>query len=722
MILSTKTKESIKTALAMTIAYSIALSMDWDRPYWAGFAVAFVSLTTVGQSMNKAALRMFGTLVAMVVSLTLIALFSQERWLFMLFLSAYMGFCCYMMSSSQRAYFWQVAAFVCVVIAMDAGADSVNAFQTAILRAQETGLGILVYTLVAIFLWPSRSTAAFTAAVNDLAATQLQFYRACLDLAGGQGSTQEAHRLSEQQVQHKTRFDQLLEAAETDSYEVWELRRPWRRYQQQAGELMHALERWRESFSEVHALDLQRLLPGLDAFGAALDGRLAQIGELLAGHAPEPVSQVVDLTLDKDAMRSLSHFDQASVVVARARMRHLEQVTSALFEAASEIKVPGKATALPDAPRAPSKLFVLDLDRLANVVRFVAILWLAWLAVIYVNDIPGGTGLVSMTGSLGIAIANMPQLPVSKLFVPVSTSILFAAVLYIFIMPTLSSFIGLGVLIFAATFVICYLFADPRQTLGRKFGLMMFVTIAAITNEQSYNFLSVANTAMMFPVIFMIFAITAYIPFSPRPQRVFLRLLGRFFRSSEYLMSAMRWNPPHPATRLERWKKAFHAREVATLPAKLGTWAPHIDAATLSGTAPQQVQTLVTSLQSLTYRMQHLLEARDTPQAQFLVKELLEDFRAWRLGIQSVLQELADDPAGAEGSALRARLDSVLERLEEKIKSALNKTADGQFSDQDAEEFYRLLGAYRGVSEALVDYAGNADAIDWEPWREERFG
>jgi hypothetical protein len=36
--------------------------MDWDRPYWAGFAVAFVSLSTIGQSLNKAALRVLGTL------------------------------------------------------------------------------------------------------------------------------------------------------------------------------------------------------------------------------------------------------------------------------------------------------------------------------------------------------------------------------------------------------------------------------------------------------------------------------------------------------------------------------------------------------------------------------------------------------------------------------------------------------------------------------------
>ena len=61
--LSTRTKEAIKTGLAMAIAYGIALSMDWEKPYWAGFAVAFISLATTGQSLNKGALRMLGTLV-----------------------------------------------------------------------------------------------------------------------------------------------------------------------------------------------------------------------------------------------------------------------------------------------------------------------------------------------------------------------------------------------------------------------------------------------------------------------------------------------------------------------------------------------------------------------------------------------------------------------------------------------------------------------------------
>ena len=93
MTLSIRFKESVKTALAMTIAYGVALAMDWDNPSWAGVAVAVISLATVGQSLNKGVLRIFGTLVAVVVALTIIALFPQDRWLFTLLLSVWVGFC-----------------------------------------------------------------------------------------------------------------------------------------------------------------------------------------------------------------------------------------------------------------------------------------------------------------------------------------------------------------------------------------------------------------------------------------------------------------------------------------------------------------------------------------------------------------------------------------------------------------------------------------------------
>src|SRR5210317_174008 len=90
-----KAKEATKTALAMTLAYWIALSQGWEKPMWAGVAAAFVSLGTIGQSFDKATLRMVGTFVAAGVSFALLGCFAQDRWAFMLGLSAWAGYCTY---------------------------------------------------------------------------------------------------------------------------------------------------------------------------------------------------------------------------------------------------------------------------------------------------------------------------------------------------------------------------------------------------------------------------------------------------------------------------------------------------------------------------------------------------------------------------------------------------------------------------------------------------
>ena len=719
--LSTRSKEAIKTALAMTIAYGIALSMDWDKPYWAGFAVAFTSLATVGQSFNKAALRMLGTLVTTVVALIFIALFAQDRWLFMLFLSLYVGFCTYMMGGAKHQYFWHVCGFVCVIICMDAGPNSINAFEIAILRAQETGLGILVYSLISILIWPISSGADFEATVCKLASIQKQLYRSCLDLMSGQGVAEEARALRTQAVQEQARFDQLLSAAETDTYEVWEVRQQWGHYQSQAAELTETMERWRESFAEVKALDLSRLLPNLTPFSAELDERLAQIGRMLAKQPPERQPAAMDLALDTAEVGALSHFHKAALAVTRSRLQHLELLTRSLFDSLSDIKEFGQSITEADAAPLPRVGFVPDLDRMVGAVRVILTMWLAYLALIYVDGMPGGPGFVNMAVPFAMALATMPQASVSLLFVPATVSVLFGGLVHIFVMPQLSSFIGLGLLIFGVTFAICYLFSAPRQVLGRILGLAMFVTLAAISNEQTYSFLKVANTALMFALLFLILAITAHVPFSLRPERVFLRLLGRFFRSCEYLMSTMRWDLEREVTRLDRWRDAFHAREVSTLPRKLGAWAPHLDIKALPGTTPQQVQAVVTSLQGLTYRIQELLEERGNPQAQFLVQELQADIRAWRLRVQEILQRLSEDPAAGERETFRTRLAEIMGHLEERIKETLDKAQEGQLSDQDGGNFYRLLGAYRGVSEALVNYAGSADTIDWGQWEEARF-
>ena len=51
---------------------------------------------------------------------------------------------------------------------------------------------------------------------------------------------------------------------------------------------------------------------------------------------------------------------------------------------------------------------------------------------------------------------------------------------------------------------------------------------------------------------------------------------------------------------------------------------------------------------------------------------------------------------------------------------ALIAAPEGSVSPEEVDNMYPLLGAYRGVSEALLEFAQRAARIDWARLREER--
>ncbi len=69
----------------------------------------------------------------------------------------------------------------------------------------------------------------------------------------------------------------------------------------------------------------------------------------------------------------------------------------------------------------------------------------------------------------------------------------------------------------------------------------------------------------------------------------------------------------------------------------------------------------------------------------------------------------------------REQLTKSTEHLELRIEETLNKSEESEISVEEGENFYRLLGAYRGLSDVVIEYAGTAEKVDWEPWRESRF-
>jgi uncharacterized membrane protein YccC len=720
-VLSDRFKAAVKTALAMVLAYGVALSMDWDNAYWAGFSVAFCSLSTVGESLNKGLLRLSGTFLGGLVTLALIALFPQDRWLFLICMSVFTGLCAYMMSGTSRWYFWYVAGFSVPLLALAGGSNPLNDFQTVIVRGEETALGIVSYSLVWLLIWPTSSREGFEDAVRQLVAGHRGLMARYLTPTFHDAHDADAEALRRQSAAVLARLAGLLDGAEIDSYEIWETRYVWRSLIHQLSQLTSTSERWRQSFAEVSELDRQRLLPELATLAAELDHRFADIGRMLEGHPPERRPTCVPLSLEGRGIASLSQFQRAALLVYRNHLQEIDKLTRDVFETIADIRNFTRTNAVPIRGVVPLLPSALDPERFAGIARWFMGLWLALLAALYVPGLPNTIDFIVLTNSISMALCVLPQVRIAVIYLPFAFGFVLGGAINVLVMPHLASFASLAVVIFGAVFLICYLFSRPTQAMGRMVALGLLVMQMGVTNEQTYNFLNLANLAVCSLLMFAVLVVATHFPVSFRAEHVFLRLLARIFRACAYLASTLQWDPSNPPTRWQRLRRELHLGDLARVPGKVAIWGGALPAAALGQSTTEQMQALIGSLQALAYRMQDLVAARATPQSQVLVRELLPQVRAWRTGLQDIFRDLSRHPEAADFADFRSRLDAMLERLETQIEKALSGAEQASLSTPENENSFRLLGAFRGVSEAIVNFAKEARGIDWTRLREARF-
>ena len=210
-------------------------------------------------------------------------------------------------------------------------------------------------------------------------------------------------------------------------------------------------------------------------------------------------------------------------------------------------------------------------------------------------------------------------------------------------------------------------------------------------------------------------------PISFRPDDRFLALLARFFRSAEFLLASPPQAADREASRLFRWRSAFHLHEVTALPQRLRVWGGALPPAALGSTTREQIQSLTTSLQALSDRIQALLAERPAAESGPLERELMGEMQDWRAGVREAVARIGAAPGTLDHAAARSRVEARLARLEARVEEVLGKAERASLSLEEVENMYRLLGAYRGVSEALVDLVRKVSPVQWERLREARF-
>jgi len=718
-MLSHRTRESIKTALAVVIAYGIAFYVGWDKPFWAAFAVIMISLDTTGQSIHKAALRVLGTVVGVSAGLTFFALFPQERWGLLAVLCLYVGFGAYMIAGARRQYFWFVSTFVCLVIIIDGAPVSSDLFAIAMARFEETAMGILVYSVISILLWPTSSRADLEDAAKNLFTIQVDLYRASLTRLADEENQRDLQPVAIREIQALAQFEKHLEAAINDSYEAWEMRHRWRQYHDLSRSLMQTLGRWRETLEECRHLDRGRVLPNHAAFTTELERRATEIKRMLQGEPPQASPTPLKLEVDVAEARALSHFDRAALAAFKVQLDRLEELTRELFQCVKDIKGFGGPAGAASAVPTRAKGFSLDPDRLHASATVVATLAVAYCVWIYLQPpmhslfvfMPTQWALVSVLSRQGI-VSMVPGFLVAFLL---------AGIAYIFVMPQLSGYAQLGTMLFLVVFAVFWLFFEPKNRGTRATALANFVVVISLENNQDYDVASYFLTVAGLSLSVVLAMLTQYFPFSPRPEKVFLRLLHRFFRHLEFMLTRLSLDWERQRGLWGLWRTLLYRADMIRIPARLAALADRIDYGVLPGTSKERVHDLAASMQAIAFRITELMDTREPEKANPLVLALLDDLRDWRLAARDVVRHWAEDPGRPPPVDIDDRLAARIEQMERRIGEVREQLGSTDLSQEQVEGLYRVVGAFRALSEAGSTYANITSGINWPPWKEARF-
>lgn len=158
----------LKVLLACLLAMWLSLRFELQQPRTAMLTVIIVMQSRTGMVFAKSFYRLLGTLVGIVVSLLLVAMFAQERVLFLLCMALWIGFCTAgsMVFRNHQSYGFVLAGYTLCIVGLPATINPDQAFNIGVTRISEILIGLLCATVVSDLIFPQRMWGVMLAAVR----------------------------------------------------------------------------------------------------------------------------------------------------------------------------------------------------------------------------------------------------------------------------------------------------------------------------------------------------------------------------------------------------------------------------------------------------------------------------------------------------------------------------------------------------------------------------
>ena len=180
-----------KTTASGLIALLIAFTFNLDQPQWALLTVFIVSQAQQsGLVLAKSFYRVVGTLIGAAVALLLVALFAQERVLFLGTLAIWIGLCTFGSQYARNfsAYAFVLSGYTAAIVGVPGALSANKAFYIATGRVTEICLGIMIAAAVNRIILPSSAVAALWQSVATARQAVADHVAGVLDGDGGKST------------------------------------------------------------------------------------------------------------------------------------------------------------------------------------------------------------------------------------------------------------------------------------------------------------------------------------------------------------------------------------------------------------------------------------------------------------------------------------------------------------------------------------------------------
>ena len=691
---------AVKTALALTLAYLVPMAMGWPQPQTAATTVMLIAATgAVSDSLQKGVLRVLGTVAGAVIGLSLVALFPQERLLYLSAVSITVAVFFYLYNAYQGdSTLFMLAAVVTLMVFN--GGDAEGAFLYGVDRAFMTAFGVVVYTAVASLLWPVRVADDTRRLAGDVASPLRACTEALLNPEGsGVDVDERLSRLLASQTALRSYYDSVKQTSDSVAAHRAEWDAVMGCYEELESLLAPALRA-----PEVPELRFQDHIENYERILERISGLLAWIETSWQGRRSAQALEAIPVAVRPESLSGVPHLAVATIA---SRAEFLQQAQALLLELASAMDsllfdrggfTPGRK------PSGKAAFLWLDRENLVTALRAFFTFWVATAVWIVFNP-PGGFMFVTLCTVLIPLVSYTPVTP-RLLFILFSLGFLFAVPAYVFLLPHMQHWLQLGGFLFGYALFGFLVFPGPLSI----FYLLGLFTLG-IQNTMSYNFNAILLLVLMFYLVCSLLILSVHVPFTSRPELIYARLRRRFFR-----LCARALESGQPASRppglLARARDAMRAAALD----KLQTFGARLDSRYYPGANAGQIA----DFQRACERLHGQLQVLARRQTDFGRNGLIARARDQR-GPDTLARlcgALADttDPAELERTfaEVRASLAGVESRLDDFL-------VDRRDDLHELAGFYLYLNLQAALAKSIEACRVAQNGIDWPQLRQSRF-